>query len=190
MRHVNVKAQGLLNAAKFIETEYGQAALRDVIRACSPAVRDRYVSAIAINWHPMSELVELLSTADRLLGKGDGRIAEQIGASSARANLKGAFVRFAMYAAKPELLMKRVAGLWHQFNDEGEMQVLRVDEKTGTVDIQVVGLTETSWVFCCTITGWSREVALAMGFQDAQSRHAECVTKGGHRCVWHIRGKH
>ena len=146
---MNVKAQGLLNAVRFIEDAYGQGALRDVIRACSPAVRERITTAIAIEWHPIEELVELLTVANRALGRNDGKIAEEeIGAAGARANLKGAFVRFALYAAKPELLMQRVAGLWRRFNDEGAMVVLGVDPNAGTVDLEVTGVPRPHWVLC------------------------------------------
>ena len=93
---MNIKAQGLFNAAKWIEKELGQAALRDVLRACSPAVRDRYTTAIVINWHPLEEFVEFLEVAERLLGRGDGKLAEQVGAAGARENLRGAMVRAAV----------------------------------------------------------------------------------------------
>ena len=42
---MQVKAQGLLNAAKWIEEEYGRDALRDVLHSCSQEVRERYMTA-------------------------------------------------------------------------------------------------------------------------------------------------
>jgi hypothetical protein len=183
---LNIKAQGILNAAKWIEESYGQAALRDVIRSCSQEVRDRYTSAIAINWHPVEEFIELVEIADRTLGRGDGKVAEEIGAAGARANMKGVFVRFAVYVATPELLMKRAAGLWRQFNDEGAMSVVSMDETS--VRLEVTGVTTPNWMFDCTITGWMREVAAAMGMRAASARHTMCRAKGDPRCLWDARG--
>jgi hypothetical protein len=184
---MNIKAQGLLNATRWIEENYGQRALSEVVQACGPAVRERYVSAIGITWHPVEEFVELVDAADRLLGKGDGKLAEEIGASAARANLKGVLVRAALYVANPELLVRRAAGLWRQYNDEGEMRVLEFDESVAR--LEVAGMSTKSWTFCCAVTGWFREVATAAGIQSAVARHPQCRAKGAARCVWEVRGR-
>jgi hypothetical protein len=179
---VNVKAQGLLNAATWIEEHYGQAGLRDVIRACSPHIRDRYTSAIAIEWHPMSELVEFLEIAERLLGTGDGKLAEEIGAAGAKVNMRGSFARMLFYVAKPDFLMKRIAQLWSQFNDAGSMELISIDDYSSVIEVRAVPNPE--WLFCCTLTGWAREVVSAMGGHDSKSRHTECRARGGQRCIW------
>jgi hypothetical protein len=182
---VNIKAQGLLNAAKWIEEEFGQGALRDVIRGCSVEVRDRYTSAIAINWHPMEEFVEFLEVADRTLGRNDGRIAEEIGAAGARKNMKGAMLRLVFYLSKPEFLMKRITQLWRQFNDEGSMDLLHLDDYSSSIEVR--GVTNPQFLFCCTLTGWSREVAIALGGSNPVVRHTECRARGGSKCIWQLR---
>jgi hypothetical protein len=183
---LNVKAQGLLNATKWIEENHGQRALAEVIQACSPAVRERYISAIAINWHPVEELVELLGVADRLLGMGDGKIAEEIGAAGARANMKGVIVRVAVYVTKPDLLLQRVAAMWRQFNDEGAMKSLEVGKNI--VRLEVTGVPDPAWLFCSTITGWCREVSGAIGVVNPVARHLQCRSRRNARCIWEIRG--
>ena len=183
---MNVKAQGLLNAAKWIEENHGQRALAEVIQACTPDVRERYVSAIAINWHPCAELVELLGVADRMLGVGDGKIAEEIGAAGARANMRGALVRVAFYVAKPELLLQRVAAMWRQFNDAGAMKSLEVGKNL--VRLEVTDVPYPTWLFCCTITGWCREVSGALGVANPVARHLQCRARRASRCIWEIRG--
>ena len=183
---MQIKAQGLFNAAKWVEAEFGQPALRDVLRACSPAVRERYTSAIVINWHPVEEFVEFLEVAEKMLGRGDGRIAELVGAAGARENLKGPFARAALYLANPEFLMRRVAGLWSQFNDEGTMEINKFvpDE----MQLEVKGVTKPYWLHCCSITGWAHEVAVHFGWRSIVAKHPRCRAKGDTRCVWDIRG--
>jgi hypothetical protein len=183
---VNIKAQGLLNAVKWVEEEYGISTLQEIIRACSPAVRERYVSAIAINWHPMEELVEFLDVAERVLGHSDGKIAEQIGAAGARANMKGVVVRFAFYVARPEYLLTRLSGLWSQFNDEGSMKFVELSPHSLTVEVQ--GVSTPNWLFCQTITGWSREVAAATAMIHPTAKHTHCRARGAARCLWDVRG--
>jgi len=156
-----------------------------VIRACSEPVRNRYVEAIAINWHPVEEFIEILEVAEAQLGKGDGKIAEEIGASSARSNLRGAMLRLVFYLARPEFLMKRVAQLWRQFNDEGEMVITHFEDFSSGIEVK--GLRTPNWLFCCTLTGWSREVTKASGGANPHVRHVECRARGGARCLWEIR---
>jgi len=182
---LKIKAQGLLNAAKWIEETYGQDALRDVVRACSEPVRDRYVSAIAIEWHPVEELVEFLQVAEKQLGKDDGKLAEEVGAAGARLNLRGAMLRLVFYLAKPEFLMKRVAQLWRQFNDEGEMLITHFEDYASGLEVK--GISKPYWLFCCTITGWAREVTKASGGMHPLARHVECRARGGARCLWELK---
>jgi hypothetical protein len=182
---VQIKAQGLLNAAKFIEDEYGRDALGTVIRACSPDVRERYTSAIAINWHPMEELVELVQRADQILGRSNGKLAEEIGAAGARANMRGIVVRIAFYLAQPQFFIRRVAGLWRQFNDEGEMLVHSFGESSGLMEIR--GMSAPHPIFCAILTGWVREIAVGLGIRQPVVRHTECRCRGDARCVYDVR---
>jgi hypothetical protein len=182
---VQVKAQGLLNAAKWLETEYGRDALGTVVRACSPEVRDRYISAIAINWHPVEEFIEFVETADRMLGLGNLRLAEEIGAAGARANMKGTLVRIAFYLAQPEFFFRRVAGLWRQFNDEGQMLVHHLDDHNGLMEVS--GLANPSATFCAVLTGWTRQVAIGLGIENPSVRHTECRARRDGRCIWDVR---
>jgi hypothetical protein len=182
---VNVKAQALLNGAKCVRDKYGQEALDEVLAACSEAVRERVATAIAINWHPQHELSEFLTTADRLIGHGDGKLGEEIGATGARANLRHLGLRLAFFLARPEFLMRRVAGVWRQYNDEGEMIVREFTE--GRMLSELVGLTSPNWVLCCSVTGWLHEAGLATGMKSLVTHHTECRDRGGARCVWLLR---
>jgi hypothetical protein len=184
---LQIKAQGLLNAAKWIEAEYGRDGLRDVLHACSPAVRDRYTSVIAIDWHPVEEFTELVSCAERVLGGGHtpGRIAESIGAAGARANMKSTLVRLAAWVSRPEALMQRATGLWRQFNDDGLMEMREVGDHHAVLEL--TGLTGVDPLFCAVITGWCREVGLLIGAIAPIAKHVECKHRAGARCVWEVR---
>jgi hypothetical protein len=178
---MNVKAQGLINGAKWIEQTHGQPALAAVLRACSAAVRDRYISATAMVWHPLGELLEFVSVADRLLGRGDGAIAEEIGAAGARANMKTVMMRVVVYITRPEFLMRRVAGTWSQFNDEGTMQVVTFD--TRRLVVALSGCKELPPLFVRILTGWAREIAAAVAERDSVAR---VIEQGQGRVVFEL----
>ena len=184
---MRIKAQGLINAAKWVEAEYGRDALAEVLRACSPAVRDRYTSVIAIDWHPAEEFIEFVRIAEQTLAPGGtpGRIAEAMGAAGARANMKTTLVRIAAWITRPEALMKRAAGLWRQFNSEGLMELKELGESRARFELgKIAGLDPT---FCAVVTGWCREVAHAVGAIKPQARHTTCVWRGEAVCAWEVR---
>jgi len=181
---VKIKAQGLINAASWIEEEFGREVLEKILQACSQKVNERCSTAIAINWHPMEEFVEFLTNAERNLGSGSGGIAERIGEAGARNNMKGALIRMAFWLSKPDFLMRRVAGLWRQFNDEGEMTILHADP--GIRRFEVTGVSTPHWLFCCTITGWGRVTTEAAGIVSPTARHIQCRARGAPRCIWEV----
>jgi hypothetical protein len=184
---MKVKAQGLLNAAKYIEETYGRNALGEVLRACSPAVRETYTSSIAINWHELEELCEFVDVASAKLGDGGSSMAEAIGAAGARANLKGVLNRVAFYAAKPTFLMTRVASMWSQFNDEGSMTVVEMTGERATLEVK--GVKQPRATFCNVLTGWAMEVTRGMGAEGVSARHPHCRARGGTRCIWEVTAK-
>lgn len=182
---MNVKAQGLLHGAAWVRQKFGDDALARVAAACSRDVRDRIATAIAINWIPQTELGEFLAACERVLGKEDGSIAEAMGAASARVNLRHMGLRLAFFLANPEFMMRRVAGVWRQFNDEGEMIVR--DFAAGSMNAELVGLTRPDWAICCSITGWLHEAGIATGMKGLATKHAQCRARGGSKCVWELR---
>jgi hypothetical protein len=183
---VRVKAQGLLNAAKWVEENHGREGLRDVLQRCTPATRDRYTAVIAIDWHPVEELVDFVGAAETTFGSpGRTHIAEQIGAEGAKANMRSTLVRLVSWVTHPEFLMSRVAAMWNQFNDEGSMHLLKVDERGAQMELR--DMTFVNPLFCALITGWCREVGIAIQTVSPVAKHIECRTRGETRCLWEIR---
>lgn len=123
--------------------------------------------------------------ADRLLGRGDGKLAEAVGAAGARANMKGVVARIAFMLANPEYLMKRVAGLYVQFNDRGEMLVNRL--APGGAELEIRGRAKVYPVHCGLLTGWTSAVGVALGAVDPVTNHGSCIGRGFDRCVWTVR---
>ena len=182
---VKVKAQGLLHGAAWVRETHGESTLRNVLSSCSAAVRERCTIAEPTDWIPDNELAEFLGVADRALGRGDGRIAEELGAASARANLRNFTLRLAFFLANPEFLMRRVAGVWRQYNDAGAMHVREFT--AGRMNAELVGIPEPDWFICCSVTGWLREAGVTTGMKQLTAEHVECRSRGRERCLWLLR---
>lgn len=182
---MNVKAQGLLHGAAWVNERFGAARAEEVLAACTPAVRERCRTAIAINWIPLAELVEFLTVADRTLGTGDGKIAEAVGAASARVNLRHIALRLAFFLGRPEFLMRRVAGVWRQYNERGEMTVREF--ASGRMLAELTSIPAPDWFLCCSVTGWLHEAGLATGMKALSTHHIECRARGKAHCAWELR---
>jgi hypothetical protein len=182
---VRTKATGLINTIRWIETTYGKASLADVVARCSPPVRARVASAIAIEWVPITEVVEFIENADKVLGTGTGKLAEVAGEAGAHASLKGPMLKLVFYLARPEYLMRRTASFWRQYQDAGEMHLRSFAE--GEAVFELTGADETYSIYCGLLTGWFREIARATGIANPAVRHLECIAKDDERCVWDIR---
>ena len=182
---MRTKAQGLVSSVKWIEETYGRTALDDVSRACSPEVRARLSSAIAIEWLPIREVVELATHADRILGTGTGKLAESLGEAGARASLRGPILRAVFYLGRPEFLIRKVTSVWRQYNDQGQMHVRAFETNRATFELTDVD--ESYVIFCALLTGWFRELARATGIVAPGVRHTECRARGEARCMWEIR---
>jgi hypothetical protein len=184
---VNIRAQGLINAALWVEQERGREALAEVLAKCTPATRDRYVTVIAIEWHPVSEFIDFLATAERVLKAKEGSLAREMGAHGARQNLGGMVKRSLFYLASPDYLLRRIAGLWQQFNDRGGMHLRHLDDKYGLLEVE--GVPVPHRLFCATLTGWTEVVADAVGLTRPTVTHKECRAQGDARCMWHCTWK-
>ena len=181
---MKVRVQGLLNAAKWIHAQHGEDALAKVLRLCSEPVRERHAHSLAIEWHPQEELIEFITVAESTLGKSDGELCVQFGAAGAKANVGGIVQRTVFYFANREYMFRRITSLWRQFNDAGELAILEYNEKVATLELTGVPLPNS--YFCALLTGWSYEVALALGANRPQTRHISCLATKGRHCIWEV----
>jgi hypothetical protein len=155
-----------------------------VLRRCSPAVNERYMSAIAIEWHDFDEFVQVLEAIEAEVGRGDGRTAFASGRHSADQNTSGLMKRALFYLASPEYLMRKAAGLWRQFNDCGDLVLCSIDEKHVLLELR--GLPRPHELLCESLSGWMQVVAEAVGARGAQVVHRECRLRGAARCLYRI----
>jgi hypothetical protein len=81
--------------------------------------------------------------------------------------------------------MRRVAGVWRQFNDVGEMVVKEFS--SGRMIAEMREFASPSWVFCCSVTGWLHEAGIATGMKQLVTQHLESCGRGAARCQWHLR---
>ena len=182
---MKVKAQGLLNAAEYVRATYGESAVREVLHGCSRQVQDRCSMSVTIEWHPIAEFIEFLEVAETILEVPRGELARACGAAGARMNTRGVVRRAVFHLGTPAFLLKRIAGMWGQFNDAGEMELLHLDDKYGLIEVRDVP--EPNVLFCDTLTGWAEVVSETIGLVRPSVIHEQCRARGCERCTWRIK---
>ena len=182
---MQIKAQGLLNGAEWVLETHGSAALSDVLGRCGPQVRERYMSAIAIEWHDAAEFEEFLRAAEQCLGGLPGSVARSIGAAGAQRNMKGFMRRLGFYVARRDYALARVAAAWRQFNDQGEMSLEFVKSSECTMSVTNAELPGP--FFCETLTGWCGVLGEHVGMKRPKVTHESCRSRGHGSCMWKLR---
>lgn len=174
----------MIHATSWLEETHGREAVARVLASCSPAVRERYMSAITIEWHPIGELYEVLEAIERTVGTGDGQTAFESGAYSARINTRGLMKRSLFYLANSEFLLRKISGLWTQFNEQGAMHLRHFDERKVTIELE--GVPDPHRLLCASVTGWVQVVSEAVGAAGARSEHRVCRARGHQRCLYEV----
>jgi hypothetical protein len=182
---MNVKLQAMLNCGRWVEAEYGRRMLERVLARCSPAVRARYESGIAIEWVPMADLMEFYEAVVAVVGDGDRGVLRASGAASARKNFRGWATRMATWLLSAETVLRRASSLWRQYNDGGELCLLELSD--GVCRLEIRGVPAPHWGFCTSLLGWADELAAAVGWKKPHATHPECRAEGGERCIIEIR---
>ncbi|MEM6954371.1 MAG: hypothetical protein AAF411_25335 [Myxococcota bacterium] len=182
---MNIKAQGLLNAAAWIRQTRGEAALQEVLERCPPAVRARHAEALPLEWHPAEEFETFLQAAESALGGMHGELAKELGAAGARKNMGGFMRRIAFYIMRRDYALSRVASMWRQFNDAGTMTITELDEAGCVVEVE--GHDPPGRLYCCTLTGWCEVLAERVGAQEPRAHYERSVLRGDPVCAWRVR---
>lgn len=182
---MNVKLQALLNAAKWVESEYGESALRAVLERCPPEIAARLESGIAIEWIASRDVCRFYESIVEVLGRGDRKILKACGAFSARRNMQSFATRMAAWILTPEFVFRRSEALWRQYNDEGELKLVTFEP--GICRIEIARVPTPHWGMCTSLEGWCEELSKAVGWRDVVATHVECRVREDARCLYEIR---
>ncbi|MCB9586486.1 MAG: hypothetical protein H6718_13875 [Polyangiaceae bacterium] len=181
---MQIKLQALLNGATEVRERFGDGGLERVLSACSPAVRDRCETGIAIEWHPRREFDEFLDVSERLLGRGDGGLARAIGARGAYLNTRGWVTRALLFVLNPKWVLEKAASTFHQFNDTGELTL--PEFRDGHCRMELRGIPDPNALFCETFSGWAEVMGERIGFGRVRVEHTKCRARGDRTCSWDV----
>jgi hypothetical protein len=177
---VHVKGLVLRARMDYVEKRFGEAALSRVIAEVPPESRAALRADILVSsWYPLSTLLDMAVTLDRLYGKGDLELSREMGRNAAQVALQGVHRNFAK-EHDPGFVIRMLPLLWGQYYDSGRLET----ESTGPESSmsRIFDMEELHRVICLGMIGWTEAALEIWGGQDRQVKETKCRVWGDDFC--------
>ncbi len=179
------KAVHLKNFKKYIAEHGGDPIWQKVIAGLSEDDRNTVTKPIFTGeWLDYHLWFRLLCVADKVLGRGDGRVIEEIGAFDARENLRGIYSVFISFM-KPEFIAARSSLVWKRYYDCGDMKVLKMIPQGA--ELELVDFPDVPKGHEHELIGWMGEALRETGVKQVQVSHPSCKARGDAGCLFQVR---
>jgi hypothetical protein len=177
---VQVTGNVLRARVLFIKAQ-GEDAWPRVLEALQPETRELAKAGfLETRWYPYDVLIDLSTTADRVLGQGDMALCHQMGRFSCNITLTTVH-RLLLKFGNLGHLVDRSATAWRVQFDTGE---IIVHEKSRDLYVfELRGVPKPHRAHCAAITGWMERAAELSGEDDLEWEE-KCRATGDPYCLW------
>ena len=177
---MEIKGSILESRLQFVKERFGEQAVERVISSL-PAT-DQSTLRNPINkdgWYHFQLAQNLDDAIVQVIGKGDARLFEEMGAASAQQNLSGT-QKFYLDLGNPQGFMLRAPLIYHVYYDKGWRDYKPTGPTTGVMTTYEA---ETySAADCMTVMGWYKQALKMCGANDAVIVEETCRARGGDCC--------
>jgi uncharacterized protein (TIGR02265 family) len=181
-----MKIKGMvINARKeFVRENFGSGAWEKVIEGLSQEDRSLIGESVLSNqWYPFEIGDHIDKTIVKVLGKGDNKVFEQLGAKSAQKSLAKEHRTF-LSPGNPQSFMKKAGAIYKFYYDTGRRDYQPTGPSSGvltTYDAETYSQPD-----CLTVIGWYREALKMCGAKDIKITEEECRATGGTVCRYRV----
>jgi hypothetical protein len=179
-----VKGTAISGRLNYARRRGGDEAVQTIVNGLSdPAARELLADGkpLKSNWYPFSALVDITVGIDRLFGKGDLSIVQEVGGDVAEADLNGVYKLFMQFAS-PQYLVDKAASLWRNYYDSGELLVVERGQDMAMLELRAFDAPHRA--HCLSVLGWMIRSLKLCGCKDVVGTHPECRAQGHGRCVF------
>ncbi|HXG95045.1 MAG TPA: DUF2378 family protein [Blastocatellia bacterium] len=181
---MKIKGNILLSRLAFVKEHFGEEALDRVIESLPAEDRATLRGMISnVGWYSFDIGKRLDEAIVKVLGKGDMKIFEDIGASSAEQNLTTVHNLF-LKLGNPQAFLAQTPVLYRLYYDIGRREY----EPTGpTSGVMTTYDAETySTADCLTVIGWYKKALAMCGAKNVVMTEETCRARGGDFCRYRI----
>ena len=181
-----IKGLAVQSRLDYVARHFGQAGLKRVVDALAPNHADLLRGGVLVSdWYPLSLNEDLLACAERLLGKSDGSLCEQIGRASGQKGLSTVHGAFAARVDPKEIgpkMVRSTGTLWRVHYDKGSFTTTTIDDYT--IESLLEGIdVKQPWI-CHVLTGYVAAHIEVLGGKHVSVRHVLCRSRGDRECKW------
>ena len=134
------------------------------------------------SWYPFSCFIDLNLKADRLFGKGDLALCRELGRDAAKVNLPTLY-RIFYRVGSPEYVLDKVASVWRQHHDSGEVTVVFPGPNRASYQVHDFGAPHRT--LCRSLEGFLHGSLEVMGMRDIGVSEVHCRLDGAAVCEYH-----
>ncbi|MCP4652994.1 MAG: hypothetical protein GY858_06395 [Candidatus Omnitrophica bacterium] len=175
-----IKGNQFLLVKAHITTVFGNDAFNNVLEQmpqhCAASFKKMINSS---SWVPEEAFVELLATADKVLGKGDYKLCEELGSILAKVGIPKFYKIFIQFG-NPSFVIQRAPRFWKQLHNTGRLEVIAT-AKTSVIG-RLVDKSHPHKAFCASLIGYFKATLELCGATNISVEELECVCNGNSCC--------
>jgi hypothetical protein len=184
-RAVNVRGVLLKARVQWVLKNKGEEGLARV-RAILPAETAEAMigrELVSASWYPLQHLVELNVAIDKVHGKGDFALIEELGAYACESNIPTIY-RLFFAVGTITYIIKKATAAWRVSYDEGNLELLVTEDHL--VRFRMVGDFPRHRAHCLGLKGWIGKAAELSGARELEVKES-CRCFGDPECEFEYR---
>lgn len=181
-----MEIKGLILQARkdFVVDNFGEEEWGRILAAVSEEDRAQLGDLVlAAKWYPFALGERLDKAIVDVLGGGDQKVFEEIGAKSAKRGLGKVHKSF-LAPGDPQAFLEKADVIYKFYYDTGRREYKRTGPTSGvltTYDAKTFSVPD-----CLTVVGWYREALRMCGARNVQIVEEECRARGGACCRYRV----
>jgi len=176
----NVKGSALSSRVLWVQLNHGASGINRLLPQVTPELRSSIERGISkAQWYPLAQFIELITTIDRLFGKGDLGLLDELARHGAEASLTTIY-RLFFKVGTTHWILGRAVRLWSAHYDTGYLEVLTRGPKTAVLRIR--DFKDPHRVHCQSVKGWAARSIELSGADKLTVSEAKCRSNGDDLC--------
>jgi len=177
---MEIKGSILESRLQFVKERFGVKAVEDVLSALPAS--DQAILRKPLNsagWYHFQTGQRLDDAIVQVIGKGDARLFEEMGAASAQQNLTG-IQKFYLDPGNPQGFMLRAPLIYHVYYDKGWRDYKATGPTSG--EMTTYEAETYSAADCMTVMGWYKQALKMCGARNVDMVEDTCRARGDDCC--------
>ena len=179
----NVKGSAIGSRVLWVRLHHGEEGVERLCAQLSAAaaavVREPPHKA---TWYPFEVFVELNEAIDRVFGRGDLELLQDLGRYGADANLTTVYRLFYMVGT-PKWILDRAARLWDLHYDSGRLVIERFPGNEA--EARILDFATPHITHCKSVFAWCQRSIELSGARDVHGVEVRCRLRGDAECAFH-----